>query len=80
MCYYTSKKRWLVTLCRKILLIDIIFRRQDDLTSQRLKHYGAHDSQTTKKFQNFGFRPQEFKREFSAQPQVPFIGPVSYSF
>ena len=62
------------------MLIDIIFRRQDDLTSQRLKHYGAHDSQTTKKFQNFGFRPQEFKREFSAQPQVPFIGPVSYSF
>ena len=50
--------------------------RQDNV-KPILEHYGAHDSKTMKRFQNFGFRPQEFKREFSAQPQIPWMGPVS---
>ena len=56
-----------------------IYRREDEVEPRNaiLKHFGAHDSRTTRKFQNFGFRPQEFKREFSPQPQVPWVGPVS---
>ena len=55
------------------------YRREDKVEPRNaiLKHFGAHDSRTTRKFQNFGFRPQEFKREFSPQPQVPWVGPVS---
>ena len=53
-------------------------RRKDEAEPRNaiLKHFGAHDSRATRKFQNFGFRPQEFKREFSPQPQVPWVGPV----
>ena len=54
------------------------YRRQD-VIGPRLEHYGAHDSRANRNFQNFGFRPQEFKKEFSAQPQIPWVGPVSYN-
>ena len=51
--------------------------RRQDIIGPKLEHYGAHDSRANRKFQNFGFRPQEFKNEFSAQPQIPWVGPVS---
>ena len=54
------------------------YYRRQDIIGPKLEHYGAHDSRETRKFQNFEFRPQDFKTEFSAQPQIPWVGPVRH--